>query len=88
MSRIALGFMLAVGFALSAQAECMHTYRIPGCEGGEECIRREVVPCEPREPSRKRKIHEGVTEGTEGLREYFDDEAGEEPRGTHFGVRG
>lgn len=33
------------------QSECVHTYREPGCVGGKECVRREVVPCDAPEPS-------------------------------------
>ncbi len=66
-----------------------YSYREPGCVGGKECVRREVVPCEAREPSLQEKMLRGVEDTTEGLREYFGEEDSEpEPHGTHFGVRG
>ena len=75
-----------------AQTECIHTYREPGCVGGKECVRREVVPCEAREPSLQRKIYEGVKEGTkelgEELREDFDEEDGPSFPSRCCGVRG
>ena len=70
---------------LLAQAECLHTYRIPGCEGGSECVRREVVPCEEREPSLGDQL-KGTAE--EALDEMFDEEEPERPQGAHLGVRG
>ena len=81
---VILSLVLAAPLLL-AQAECIHTYRISGCEGGSECVRREVVPCEEREPSLGDRL-KGAAE--EALDEMFDEEEPERPHGAHLGVRG
>ena len=79
--------ILSLAFAtplLLAQAECIHTYRAPGCEGGSECVRREVVPCEEREPS----LGDQLKGAAEEALDEFNEEEPERPQGAHLGVRG
>ena len=85
--------MVIVTPLLFAQAECVHTYRVPGCEGGSECVRREVVPCEVREPSLGGHLKGAVQGAGEALddmlgREGSEDREPEQRKGTHLGVRG
>ena len=79
-----LSLVLAAPLLL-AQAECIHTYRVPGCEGGSECVRREVVPCEEREPSLGDRLKDATDEALEAV---FPEEEPERPAGAHLGVRG
>ena len=75
---------------LFAQAECVHTYRESGCEGGSECVRREVVPCDVREPSLGSHLKGAVQGAEEALDEMLggEDREPEQRKGTAFGVRG
>ena len=72
------------------QAECTHTYREPGCVGGEECIRREQVECPPREPSTLESIRDGLRGiGEGGSGETDESRDSDDRKGpTAFGVRG
>ena len=78
-----LSLLLAAPLLL-AQAECIHTYRVPGCEGGSECVRREVVPCEEPESGLSDRLKDATDEALEG---FFPEEE-PEPEGAHLGVRG
>ena len=77
--------LVLVAPLLLAQAECIHTYRVPGCEGGSECVRREVVPCEEPDPGLSDRLKGATDEALEG---FFPEEEPERPAGAHLGVRG
>lgn len=84
-----LGTLLAPSLVLAvpllfAQAECVHTYREPGCEGGSECVRREVIPCEDSDSRPEDRLKDTL----QGAEEAPDEEEPERRKGTAFGVRG
>ena len=85
-ARLSLLTLLVVLAAplLLAQAECIHTYRVPGCEGGSECVRREVVPCEDSDSRPGDRLKDTI----QGAEETLDEEEPEHRKGTAFGVRG
>lgn len=89
---VLVAIFLWAGFA-AAQIECIHTYREPGCEGGSECVRREVIPCDVREPSLGNQIKGAVQGAGEALGDMFggegnEDSEPEQREGTAFGIRG